>query len=60
MRDGIELGADLYTPVETSKALLLARGPYGRGAVIGMTAGRQFAARGYTLLFVSTRGTKNN
>jgi hypothetical protein len=57
MRDGIELGADLYTPAGKSSGLLLARGPYGRGAVIGMTAGRQFAAQGYTLLFVSTRGT---
>lgn len=57
MRDGTELGADLYEPVGTSKGLLLARGPYGRGAMIAAQMAHPYASQGYSVLFVSSRGT---
>jgi putative CocE/NonD family hydrolase len=56
-RDGVELAADLYTPLSASKGVLLTRGPYGRGGMIALSAARLYAAQGYTVLFASTRGT---
>lgn len=57
MRDGVELGADLYTPDGESRGLLLSRGPYGRGIAMAMISARLFASQGYTVLFASSRGT---
>jgi len=56
-RDGIELAADLYRPVEQPAGTLLVRGPYGRSAALALLQVRIFVARGYNALFVSSRGT---
>lgn len=56
-RDGIELAADLFQPLEPPLGTLLIRGPYGRGLVHTVTMARPFAAAGYQVLFVSCRGT---
>jgi hypothetical protein len=60
MRDGVELGADLYIPLEGSKGLLLVRGPFRLQGVPAMTSARVFAGQGYSVLVVSTRGTANS
>lgn len=60
MRDGVRLGADLYTPAGPAKGLLLYRGPYGRGFMMALGFARAFAAQGYAVLFVSTRGTADS
>jgi putative CocE/NonD family hydrolase len=60
MRDGVELGASLFTPVATSKGVVVLHGPYGRGAVFAANSARIFAAQGYTALLVSTRGTADS
>ncbi|GAA4389256.1 CocE/NonD family hydrolase [Tsukamurella soli] len=60
MRDGVELGADLYTPRGSSRGLVLIRGPYGRDPVMAMPAARLFAGQGYTVLFASSRGTADS
>ncbi|KAF2127902.1 hydrolase CocE/NonD family protein [Dothidotthia symphoricarpi CBS 119687] len=56
----IELAADLYQPVLSNGAkvlgTILVRCPYGRGFPIALTP-RAYAARGYQVLFVSSRGT---
>lgn len=57
LRDGERLGADLYEPSGESKGLLVARGPYGRSGMIAAQMARPYAAQGYTVLFVSSRGT---
>ena len=56
-RDGIELAADLYRPATEPVGTLLARGPYGRGMPFSLSVARLYAARGYQVLFVSSRGT---
>ena len=57
----IELTADLYVPValEGNKpaGTVLVQGPYGRGLFFAAIFARIFAARGYQILFVSSRGT---
>ena len=60
LRDGVELGADLYLPQGTSKALLLTRGPYGRGLLFALMGARIFAGQGYSVLDVSSRGTADS
>lgn len=60
LRDGVEAGADLYAPLGDSKGVLLSRTPYGRGATFAMSAARAYAAQGYTVLFVSSRGTADS
>jgi putative CocE/NonD family hydrolase len=57
MRDGVDLAADLYRPSGDAAGTVLARGPYGRGPGMALTLARIFAARGYQVLFVSSRGT---
>ncbi|OIW22687.1 CocE/NonD hydrolase [Coniochaeta ligniaria NRRL 30616] len=61
MRDGVELAADLYQPVVTGTArpsgLLLVQSCYGRGEAMAIFNARLYAARGYQVLFVSSRGT---
>ncbi|OTA98709.1 hypothetical protein M426DRAFT_69266 [Hypoxylon sp. CI-4A] len=62
MPDGIELEADLYEPVfsqagESPRLTLLVHGCYGRGFVFALVNARLYAARGFRVLFVSTRGT---
>jgi putative CocE/NonD family hydrolase len=58
--DGAGIGADIYTPLDRSKGVLLARGPYGRGGMLALGAARMYAAQGYTVLFASTRGTADS
>lgn len=60
LRDGVELGADLLLPAGGSKGMLLARGPYGRGSRMSQMNASTYAAQGYTVLFVSTRGTADS
>lgn len=60
MPDEAVLGADLYTPAEASKGVLLIRGPYGRGFLMSLGFARAFAGQGYTVLFASTRGTADS
>jgi putative CocE/NonD family hydrolase len=57
MRDGVTLAAHLYLPTSAPKGTLLVRCPYGRGVPFSLWYARIFAARGYTVLFVSSRGT---
>ncbi|MFC5747943.1 CocE/NonD family hydrolase [Actinomadura rugatobispora] len=57
MRDGVELAADLYRPSTEPLGTLLVRGPYGRSLPFSLLMARIFAARGYRVLFVSSRGT---
>ncbi|MEU2121634.1 CocE/NonD family hydrolase [Nocardia niwae] len=59
-RANLLLGADLYTPVTPSKGVLVAFGPYGRGAPLSIGFARAFAGQGYTVLFVSSRGTADS
>lgn len=56
MRDGVELGADLYQP-RNPLGTLLVRGPYGRGLIFSLLMARVYVAHGYRVLFVSSRGT---
>ncbi|KAA9160238.1 CocE/NonD family hydrolase [Amycolatopsis acidicola] len=60
MRDGVELGADLYRPAGDPAGTLLVRGPYGRGLAFSLLLARIHAARGYQVLFVSSRGTADS
>jgi uncharacterized protein len=60
LRDGIDLGADLYLPAGEMKGVLLFRGPYGRGAMVSLMSVRQYAGQGYGVLFVSSRGTADS
>ncbi|KZL65604.1 hydrolase [Colletotrichum incanum] len=56
--DGTVLTADLYRPVDHGPfGTILIRSPYGRGIVFSLFLARVFAARGYQVLFVSSRGT---
>ena len=69
MSDGITLAADLYHPTLTTTnanananddkplATILIQGCYGRSIAMTSLFARPFAARKYTVLFVSTRGT---
>ncbi|MEV6347629.1 CocE/NonD family hydrolase [Actinoplanes sp. NPDC051851] len=57
MRDGVELGADLFLPQREAVGTLLVRGPYGRGWALSLISARMYAARGYRVLYVSSRGT---
>jgi putative CocE/NonD family hydrolase len=56
----IELAADLYQPLRPDGAkplgTVLMRSPYGRSIPIALTS-RPYAARGYQVLVVSSRGT---
>ncbi|MEV7625834.1 CocE/NonD family hydrolase [Actinoplanes sp. NPDC089786] len=56
MRDGVTLAADLFRPVAEAAGTILIRGPYGRGMFAAGAAG-VYAARGYAVLYVSSRGT---
>lgn len=57
VRDGVDLAADLYQPDSDAVGTLLVRGPYGRFLPQALGFARVFAARGYNVLFVSSRGT---
>jgi len=56
-----ELVADVYKPVlpqdEQPAGTLLVRSPYGRGPMLSFGFARPYAARGYVVLAVSSRGT---
>jgi putative CocE/NonD family hydrolase len=55
--DGVELAAHHYTPAGEPLGTLLVRGPYGLGAPFDLLYARPYAARGYHVLFVASRGT---
>lgn len=64
--DNVQLAADLYQPlavknnlgaVPSAAGTLLIQSPYGRSAPLSIFLARLWAARGYNVLFVSTRGT---
>lgn len=57
MRDGVTLAADLYRPAPPPLGTVLVRGPYGRALPQALLNARIFAACGYQVLFVSSRGT---
>lgn len=58
MRDGVNLVADHYAPTtDTPAGTLLLRGPYGRDSLPARVTVGLYAARGYHVLFQSTRGT---
>ncbi|KAL0936253.1 hydrolase [Colletotrichum truncatum] len=55
--DGAVLACDLYRPSRDPLGTILVRGPYGRAFFFSLINARIFAARGYQVLFVSSRGT---
>ncbi|GIE92998.1 CocE/NonD family hydrolase [Paractinoplanes rishiriensis] len=57
MRDGVTLSADHYAPAGAALGTVLVRGPYGRGFPFGLLYARPYAAAGYHVVFVSSRGT---
>ncbi|KAB5578087.1 X-Pro dipeptidyl-peptidase-domain-containing protein [Coniochaeta sp. 2T2.1] len=62
MKDGIDLAADHYQPTNMPDSseqapLLLIQTCYGRGEAMAIFNARLYAARGYQVLFVSSRGT---
>lgn len=57
MRDGVSLAADLYQVRGQAAGTILVRSPYGRSLPLAVPLARVFAARGYHVLFVSSRGT---
>ena len=60
MRDGVTLAADHYVPPGNPAGTLLVRGPYGRRFPFNLLYARPYAARGYHVLFVSSRGTADS
>ncbi|KAJ5658309.1 uncharacterized protein N7484_001958 [Penicillium longicatenatum] len=61
MSDGVKLAADFFNPElpadQEPSGLIMVQCCYGRGQGISFLNARVFAARGYRVLFVSTRGT---
>jgi len=57
MRDGVELLADVYTPLGEVSGTLLVRSPYGWGTVMATLTGGVYASRGYRMVLVRCRGT---
>ncbi len=57
MQDGVTLAADHYAPAGEPAGTILVRGPYGRGFPFSLLYARPYAAHGYHVLFVSSRGT---
>ncbi len=57
MRDGIELLADVYTPIAESRGTILIRTPYGRATPIAFMSAGFYATHGYRVVNQSSRGT---
>ncbi|KAL7917145.1 X-Pro dipeptidyl-peptidase domain-containing protein [Trichoderma austrokoningii] len=62
MRDGIKLRGDLYRPMglnedASSSRMVVGFTPYGRGFLMALPMAHIYAARGYSVLLVSLRGT---
>ena len=57
MRDGVNLVADLYSPLPASRGIVLVRSPYGRRTPFSNEFARLYAERGFTVLLQSCRGT---
>lgn len=58
--DGVEFAADVYQPVTSTgpaAGTILVQCPYGRGPPMSIFLAQCWAARGYNVLLVSTRGT---
>jgi len=60
LRDGVTLEADHYVPSGEPAGTLLVRGPYGLGFPFDQLYARPYAARGYHVLFVASRGTADS
>jgi uncharacterized protein len=60
MRDGVELLADIYSPVGKSLGTLLIRTPYGRAGLITLLTARYYATHGYLVVNQSCRGTSGS
>ena len=57
MRDGVELLADVYTPITKSRGTILIRTPYGRATPIALMSAGFYANHGYRVVNQSCRGT---
>jgi uncharacterized protein len=57
MRDGVELLADLYEPIEPALGTILVTSPYGWNLIGAAMTGGMFASRGYRVVLVRCRGT---
>ena len=57
MRDGVELLADILTPVGEVRGTLLARSPYGWPLPAMTMGGGAYASRGYRVILARCRGT---
>lgn len=57
MRDGVELLADVYTPITKSRGTILIRTPYGRATPIALMSAGFYANHGYRVVNQSSRGT---
>lgn len=60
MRDGVELLADVYTPVAGSAGTVLIRTPYGRDGLVAQLTAGFFAAHGYQVVNQGCRGTSGS
>jgi uncharacterized protein len=56
-RDGVDLLADVCTPVGRPVGTLLVRSPYGWGAPMAALMGGVYACRGYRVVLARCRGT---
>jgi len=57
MRDGVQLLADVYTPVGPVSGTLLVRSPYGWPLPMAALTGSVYASRGYRVILARCRGT---
>ncbi|HYI55365.1 MAG TPA: CocE/NonD family hydrolase [Microlunatus sp.] len=57
MRDGVQLLADVYAPVGSSRGTVLIRTPYGRRTPIAVLTAGYYATHGYHVVNQSCRGT---
>lgn len=57
MRDGVELSADVYLPEANARyPVILARTPYVKSSPSSLRMAREFAARGYAVVWMDVRG----
>ncbi len=60
LRDGIELSADVYRPLESKQGerfpAILLRTPYNKNSAQAIELGKWYAERGYALVYMDVRG----
>ncbi len=60
MRDGVELSADIYRPLESKEGArfpgILVRTPYNKNSLKMLETGRWFSERGYVVVAMDVRG----